>query len=133
VATSKPVFFAFTLLLLFLCQCCFAQIKQDQLIVGEWKGTSICQVKNSPCHDEVVVCHISKAASDSFHFMMNKIVNGKEEEMGMLTCILNRPSGQIRSIASKGSWTFSVKDGIMDGRLVYDGNLYRILHMEKVK
>jgi hypothetical protein len=34
--------------------------KIDTLLIGTWKGTSICQVKNSPCHDEVVVYRISK-------------------------------------------------------------------------
>jgi len=26
-------------------------------ISGTWKGTSICQVKDSPCHDEVAIYH----------------------------------------------------------------------------
>jgi len=31
-----------------------------QSIEGVWKGTSLCQIKDSPCHDETVVYHISK-------------------------------------------------------------------------
>jgi len=121
------------LLLILFIHGSFAQKNQDSLITGTWKGTSICQVKNSPCHDETVVCHISRASSDSFHFMMNKMVNGKEEDMGMLTCVLERSSGQIRSTASKGLWTFSIKNGAMDGRLIYEDKLYRVLRMEKIK
>ena len=32
-----------------------AQVNYDTLLIGVWKGSSICQIKNSPCHDETVV------------------------------------------------------------------------------
>jgi hypothetical protein len=44
------------------------------------EGTSLCRVKPSPCNDENVVYHISKAAnSKTYTTQMNKIVNGAEE------------------------------------------------------
>jgi len=40
--------------------------------------------KNSPCHDETVVYHISKLDSSYlFQVIKNKMVNKKEEDMGI--------------------------------------------------
>ena len=48
-------------------------------IAGLWSGTSICQIKNSPCHDEIAAYHASKIeGTNNFSFIMNKVVNGKE-------------------------------------------------------
>src|SRR5438046_3788054 len=56
-----------------------------QSIEGVWKGTSSCQIKNSPCRDEIVVYHISKDSSGkSYEVIANKMVEGKEEHMGTL-------------------------------------------------
>src|SRR5213083_1222295 len=80
--------------------------KVDTLLVGTWKGTSICQVKNSPCHDETVVYHISKNTGvDTFYINASKIVNGAEEEMGIVPCVYNKKTNQLISTADKGVWT----------------------------
>ena len=74
--------------------------------VGTWKGTSICQVKNSPCHDETVIYYISKAnGTDSLNVMANKIVKGVEEEMGILPFVYNANSNELTSSAY-GTWNF---------------------------
>lgn len=107
------------------------QVSADISIPGTWKGTSICQVKNSPCHDEVVVYHISKApGTDSFSVMANKIVNAKEEEMGTIPFKFDRKNNQLISTAY-GLWTFTVKGNDMEGTLVYKGELYRIIKVSK--
>jgi hypothetical protein len=55
--------------------------------VGVWKGDSVCQIKDSPCHDEASVYYVSKGAeSSSFQMKMNKMVDGKEETMGNVNC-----------------------------------------------
>ena len=54
-------------------------------VLGDWSGESICQVKNSPCHDEKVVYHISKGSGpDLIVVDADKIVGGKAENMGRL-------------------------------------------------
>jgi len=55
---------------------------QKDPIAGTWKGTSLCQVKDSPCHDEIAIYHAVKAEGNNYRFQMNKMVNGKEVEMG---------------------------------------------------
>ena len=104
----------------------------DSLLLGTWKGTSICQVKNSPCHDEVVVYHISKGkAPDAYDILANKIVNGAEEEIGVLPCTWNESSGQLVSTAHNGIWAFDLTPGKLSGTLIYRNQLYRVIDVSK--
>ena len=56
----------------------------DQQVGGVWRGNSTCVVKDSPCHDEVNVYHISKVAEKPNSFMVtgSKVVDGNEIVMG---------------------------------------------------
>jgi len=106
--------------------------KIDTLLIGTWKGTSICQTKNSPCHDEVVVYHISKNKNlDTFYINASKIVNGVKEEMGILPCTYNKETNQLVSTAYKGVWTFNIEAATLEGTLVFHGDLYRIMKAVK--
>ena len=81
----------------------------DTLLTGTWNGTSLCQIKNSPCHNEIVVYHISKInGTHTFTIYANKIVHGVEEEMGILPCVYNKLTKQLTS-AAYGTWTFSIE------------------------
>ncbi len=80
-------------------------IKINTLLTGTWNGTSICQIKNSSCHDENVVYHISKnKGADTFFISASKIVNGVEEGMGILPFVYNKKTNQLTSTAY-GIWT----------------------------
>jgi hypothetical protein len=104
----------------------------DTLLIGTWKGTSICQVKNSPCHDEVVVYHISKNKNlDTFYINASKIVNGIEVEMGIVPCTYSKETNQLVSNASKGLWTFNIEGAKLEGTLVFHGDLYRTIKVVK--
>ena len=104
----------------------------DSSIVGIWKGTSLCQVKGSSCHDEIVIYHISKGSGiDTFNIKANKLVNGIEEDMGILQFKFDRKTNQLISIAGKGTWTFAVKNKSLDGTLTVQGILYRIIKLSK--
>jgi hypothetical protein len=103
----------------------------DTLLPGTWKGTSICQVKNSPCHDEIVVYHISKDKGvDSFYFNASKIVNGVEVQMGILPFVYNKRTNQVTSTAY-GSWTFNIEGAMLEGTLFFHGDLYRKIKVYK--
>ena len=100
-------------------------VNMDTLLVGTWNGTSICQIKNSPCHDETVVYHISKNRGvDTFYINANKIVNHTEEEMGILPFVYNKKTNQFTSTAY-GIWTFNVEGVKLEGTLFVHGDLYR--------
>ena len=104
---------------------------QDSAIVGVWKGSSICQVKNSPCHDETVVYHITKVQGvDMFDVDAYKIIDGKEDEMGILHFHLDKTKNQL--IANmNGTWTLNLKGRNIDGILTVNGTLYRIIKLTK--
>ena len=120
--------------LLFSLSCCLVStsfqaqtgvVKIDTLLTGTWHGTSVCQVKNSPCHNEIVVYHISKNKGvDTFYVNANKIVNAVEEEMGILPFVYNKKTNQLTSTAY-GIWTFDIKGGKLVGTQLFHGDLYR--------
>ena len=105
----------------------------DKTLVGTWKGTSICQVKNSPCHDETVVYHISPAKTPGEYIInANKIVNGAEEEMGILTGTYDSPTHLLTAhFRANDLWEFKITGGLMDGTLIVNKVLYRIVKLQK--
>jgi len=108
---------------------------QQDSISGTWKGTSICQVKDSPCHDEIAIYHAVKAEGNTYRFQMNKIVNGKEEEMGetVFTYDKNKQTldGVTTSAKGKGLWHFVVKSNTIHGTLTVENVLYRLIDLHK--
>jgi len=106
----------------------------SQSFEGVWKGTSLCQVKNSPCHDEIVVYHISKDSSGkSYEMIANKIVNGKEVDMGTLRFTYDDKLKAFVSVDSEHNdrWEFKITGNTMKGTLMYKGDLYRIVDVKK--
>lgn len=123
--------FLVVLFSLLICRPTNAQ-NNSAVLPGVWQGTSICQVKNSPCHDETVVYHISNGANDSsFIIKANKIVNGKEEEMGDIHFVFNSKTSQLHSTDYNAIWTFTLAGDKLSGTLVYHDALYRIINVTK--
>ena len=103
----------------------------DTLLIGNWYGTSICQMKNSSCHDETVVYHISKNKGiDTFYIDGNRIVNGAEVGMGILHFVYNKKTNQLRS-DEYGTWTFNIKGSKLEGTLFVRGDLFRKILLYK--
>jgi len=111
-------------------------------IEGTYTGTSICIQRNGPCHDEQVVYYITRIGPDSAHVTplrvtMNKIVNGKEEDMAVLSpCTF---SGSLLACpmpasARPGDWRFTLAGDRLDGGLWTRGNTkFRDIHVTRVK
>ena len=119
---------------------CHQGITQDKAkadpITGTWRGSSLCQVKDSPCHDEIAVYHATKQTATTYQFQMNKMVNGKEEEMGPLVFTWNETRQTLTAInhssRGDGHWTFQLKGNTMHGTLTVENNtLYRIIDLKK--
>lgn len=125
------VLFAF----LFTCSLHLSAQQPDAILPGAWKGTSICQVKNSPCHDEVVVYHISKGKkSGEYTVLANKIVNGIEEEMGTIQFMFDEKQSELTgSFRTDDTWKFKLSGNKLDGTLYVKGVLYRIINLQKIK
>jgi hypothetical protein len=108
-------------------------------VIGTWRGTSTCLVKPSACHDEVNVYYITRLAADTSKLTIDatKIVNGVEEQMGILgpctyavkthSLVCAMPPG-----ARPGEWRFIVTGNSLDGGLYTPGNVkFRDVHLRR--
>ena len=95
--------------------------------VGVWRGTSLCRVRPSPCNDEVVVYRITRVkTSDSLSLDARKIVNGQEEQMGVLGCRLAASGAQLTCSMPNGVWRFAIRGDSLVGELrLPDNRKYR--------
>ena len=108
-------------------------ISVAQSLEGIWKGTSLCQIKNSPCHDENVVYHISKDGENSYQVVANKIIDGKEDYMGTIIFTFDPKERILISIDNdrQVKWEFKLTDNQMHGTLISKGKLFRIIDLKK--
>ena len=95
--------------------------------VGTWRGTSLCLVRPSGCHDENVVYRITRTATrDSLALDGRKIVNGAEVEMGVLGCRLDAPRARLTCETPNGVWRFTIRgDSLVGGLSLPDGTKFR--------
>jgi len=121
-----------SIVLLFILM--FGKTVTAQSFEGTWKGTSLCQIKNSPCHDEVVVYYVSKDNTGKlYEVIANKIVNGKEDSMGVINFTYDAQKKVFVSVDSvrNDRWEFKITGNTMKGTLMYKGDLYRIIDAKK--
>jgi hypothetical protein len=86
--------------------------------VGTWRGTSVCLVRPSACHDEVVVYRIARTtAADSLTVDARKIVGGREQEMGVLSCRFASPNVLLTCAIPHGTWLFRAHGDSLVGEL----------------
>jgi hypothetical protein len=122
------------LLLLFLIAVRSGATFNDSLLIGTWKGTSICQVRPSSCNDEIAVYHISKGEKPgTYHIVMNKVIKDKEEDMAEYDYSFDakRNSLYCYDEQHKITWKFTVKGIHMEGVVLFGGNVYRIIKLKK--
>jgi len=86
--------------------------------VGVWRGSSLCLMRPSPCHDEIVVYRITRVnASDKLSVDARKIVKGHEEEMGVLGCRLASSGARFTCTMPNGVWRFMIRGDSLVGEL----------------
>lgn len=87
----------------------------------------MCRVRPSPCNDEIVVYRITRVnASDSLSLDARKIVNGQEEEMGVLGCRSAASGAQLTCTMPNGVWRFTIRGDSLVGELrLPDNRKYR--------
>jgi hypothetical protein len=125
-----------TALIIFVGSTGFGQNTRSNAVslIGTWKGTSICQVRSSPCNDEIAVYHIIKEIKPGvYHVVGNKLVNGKEEEMGEFDFSFSAIDSTLSYVDEKRKFTikFMVKEDTMEGTLVSSAVIYRIIKLAK--
>lgn len=102
-------------------------------IAGTWRGESICTIRDSPCHDEKVIYHISEPdQSGDLKLRADKVVNGQPEDMGTLDCNFDSKARKLICKMTNGTWEFAVTGTTMKGTLkLSDGRLYRNINVTK--
>jgi hypothetical protein len=86
--------------------------------VGVWRGTSLCLVRPSACHDEIVVYRIARTkVADSMTMDARKIVRGEEQDMGVLACHFTSPNGTLTCAMPQGTWQFRIRNDSLVGEL----------------
>ena len=95
--------------------------------VGTWRGTSLCQVRPSACHDEIVVYRITRTpVRDSLALDGRRIVDGAEVEMGVLGCRLDASSARLTCPIPNAMWQFTIRGDSLVGELrLSDGTKVR--------
>jgi len=115
----------------------YAQQTTSDKIEGIWKGTSLCQVKPSACHDENVVYHISKKSANVYTIQANKIVNGAEADMGTFDPVVYDETKQTLTFTMKDRqgrnnvWLFKLDGMQIHGTLTQENTLFRIVELKK--
>jgi hypothetical protein len=119
---------------------CSAQPSTKDSVEGIWKGTSLCQVKPSACHDENVVYHISRSAiAGTYTIQGSKIVNGVEEEMGVFDFVYDATKHTLTATMNDNQgrasiWLFKIDGTQMHGTLTQDNKtLFRIIELKKAE
>ena len=104
-----------------------AQAPARPNVVGTWRGTSLCQMRPSACHDESVVYRVTPTSTrDSLAMDARKMVNGAEEEMGVLGCRFNASNAHLTCSMPNGVWHFTVRGDSLVGDLrLPDGTKFR--------
>jgi hypothetical protein len=102
-------------------------------LVGDWRGESKVQAKNTPAKDEVVVWHIAKgAAPKKLVVTADKIVDGKAISMGALEFTYDRAQNTIACENERGIWKLTHNANKMDGTLTrVDQTVLRRVTLEK--
>jgi hypothetical protein len=107
--------------------------------VGDWRGSSLCQVRPSPCNDEVFVYHISALPGrNAYRMVMNKVVAGKEETMATLDASFDPASGNLRATSydrahRPGYWVLTVRGAYLSGTLTTsDGVIFRRIEGDRL-
>jgi hypothetical protein len=111
-----------------------AQSSDTSSLVGDWSGTSICQVRPSGCHDENVVLRFSHPHENKIDVEADKIVNGKAEFMGSGEWTYNSEDRSLTWQMPRGAWRLVVSGTEMKGTLVVPENVvFRKIDLHKSK
>jgi len=107
----------------------------DQL-VGTWQGRSLCVTTTRPaCSDETVLYRIRRPTPhvEAFAIQADKIVAGRPESMGDLSCRFEPIRQQLICPMQGGQWRFRWDGDVLVGVLAdSDGSLVRVIQVRRV-
>ena len=107
-------------------------------VVGAWESESICQLANSPCHDEHVIYEIAEDIGAAGEIKIEGYKMKRKAVDGHVAVRLPK-RGHVLTCAPKedkpSDWTFQIKDGTMSGPLVLpeDKTRYRKMNLKRIR
>src|SRR5690242_20272619 len=129
-------FFCYIALLAAIVSPSFSQdpVRSESSLLGEWRGSSICQVRESSCHDEESVYHIARIAEKPNWFSVrgDKIVDGKPITMGTVECRYDSAKSVLTCDLSRGVLRVTIQTNRLEGTMTLpDGTLWRKINLTK--
>jgi hypothetical protein len=106
----------------------------DSSLVGDWRGESVCVVRESACHDEDSLYHVTRLAGKPgwFSTKLDKIVDGKPVTMGTTECSYDAAKRALTCEFPRGVFRFSIQANKMTGTMnLTDGTLWRKIALSK--
>ncbi len=103
---------------------------------GDWRGNSVCQVRESACRDEESLYHVARLPGKPGWFSMkaDKIVDGKPVTMGTVECSYDAQQHTLECALPRGVLRFTVEGSKMEGTMTLpDKTLWRKISLRKVK
>jgi len=109
----------------------------ESVLAGDWRGDSICVVRESACHDEDSLYHFTKVVGKPgvFSLKADKIVNGQAVTMGTSDCVYDAKAQALEcAIADRAILRFTWEGREMHGTMTLtDKTLWRNLALKKVE
>lgn len=105
----------------------------DNALVGNWRGDSICAVRNSTCADEKALYHVKKLGQpDHYSLQGDKIVNGEPINMGTVDCVFTSEKAMLACELPKGAIHLNLNGTRLEGTMnLPDGTLWRNISLKK--
>lgn len=107
---------------------------EDYSFVGDWRGVSICMVRESACRDEDSLYHVTRLTGKLGWYSMkfDKIVDGKPVTMGKQECSYDSTKKSLVCEFARGVMRFSIQGDRMEGSMsLTDGTLWRRISLKK--
>jgi hypothetical protein len=106
----------------------------DSSLVGDWRGKSVCVVRDSACRDEDSLYHLTKMVAKPgwFSMKLDKIVDGKPVTMGTTECSYDAAKRALTCEFPRGIFHFTIQANKMTGTMnLTDGTLWRRITLTK--
>jgi hypothetical protein len=105
-------------------------------VLGDWRGTSLCLVKPSACHDEEALYHVKQAPEKPGGLAMqaDKIVDGKPEYMGDADCAYDATKKLLHCDLGRSYIELTLEGDRLEGAMFLpDKTRWREIKLTKVK
>ena len=106
----------------------------DSSLLGDWRGESVCVVRDSACRDEDSLYHVTRLAGKPgwFSMKLDKIVDGKPVTMGTTECSDDSAKRILTCEFPRGVFRFTIQANKMAGTMnLTDGTLWRKISLSK--